>query len=155
MTIVQSHGFNYTAACLQMLCFECRLAYSQMNDVRVCIILTWEYPETIEFNVGQSGVTCAAATIPQAVVASNANKSSVNNNLKMLMLIPKNDAGVPLMKGKKLFDHMSHFEMFNMQQQREKEKTNPNYSVGTQQLPFSSSMCVFLASGSEVGSCEA
>ena len=48
--------------------------------------------------------------MPQAVVVSNANKSSVNNNLKMLMLIPKNDAGVPLMKGEKLFDHMCHFQ---------------------------------------------
>jgi hypothetical protein len=47
MTTVQSHGFNYTAACLQMLCFECLLAYSQMNNVCVCIIVTQEHPETI------------------------------------------------------------------------------------------------------------
>jgi hypothetical protein len=95
ITIVQSHDFNYTAACLLMLRFECRLTYSQMNNVCVCIIMTREYPETIEFNEGESGVACAAGTIPQAVVASNANKSSVNSNLKMLMLIPKNEADVP------------------------------------------------------------
>ncbi len=46
----------------------------------------------------------------QAVVASNTNKSSVNYNLKMLMLIPKNQAGIPLMKREKLFDHMCHFQ---------------------------------------------
>ncbi len=109
VTIVQSHGFNYTAACLQILRVECRLAYSQMNDVRVCIILTREHPKTIEFNVRKSGVACAAGTVPQAVVASNANKSSVNSNLKMLMLIPKNEVGIPCMKGGKLFDNMCHF----------------------------------------------
>jgi hypothetical protein len=57
-----------------------------------------EHPKTIEFNEGESGVACAAGTIPQAVVASNANKPSVNSNLKMLMLIPKNEADAPLMK---------------------------------------------------------
>ena len=109
MTIVESHGFHYTAACLWMLRLKCRLAYSQMNDIRVCVIVTREHPETVEFNVAELGVACSVATTPQAVVASNANKSSVNNNLKMLMLIPKNDAGVPLMKGEKLFDHMCRF----------------------------------------------
>ncbi len=109
MTIVQSHGFNYPAACLHMLCFECHLMYSQMNGVHVCIIMTREHPETIEFNIGELGVACAVGPIAQAVIASNANKSSVNNNLKMLMLIPKNEAGVPLMKGEKLFDHMCCF----------------------------------------------
>jgi hypothetical protein len=83
MTIVQSHGFNYTAACLQMLCCECHLAYSQMNVVCVCIIVTrGEHPKMIEFNVGESGVAFAVGTIPQAVVASNDNESSVNSNLK-------------------------------------------------------------------------
>jgi hypothetical protein len=109
MTIVESHGFHYTAAYLRMLFLECRLAYSQMNDIRVCVIMIREHPEMIELNVAELGVACSVATMPQAVVASNANKSSVNNNLKMLMLIPKNDAGVPLMKGEKLFDHMCHF----------------------------------------------
>ena len=109
MTIVESHGFHYTAACLRMLRLECRLAYSQMNDIRVCVIVTREHPEMVEFNVAELGVACSVATTPQAVVAPNANKSSVNNNLKMLMLFPKNDAGAPLMKGEKLFNHMCCF----------------------------------------------
>jgi hypothetical protein len=109
MTIVESYGFYYTAACLRVLHLECHLAYSQMNNIRVCVIVTQEHSETVEFNVAELGVACFVATTPQAVVASNANKSSVNNILKMLMLIPKNDAGVPLMKGEKIFDHMCHF----------------------------------------------
>ena len=110
MTIVGSHGFHYTAACLQMLCLECRLAYAQMNDIRVCVIVTREHPEMIEFNIPELGLACSVATMPQAVVVSNANKSSVNNNLKMFMLIPKNDAGVPLLKGEKPFIHMCRFQ---------------------------------------------
>jgi hypothetical protein len=80
-----------------------------MNDICVWVIVTREHPETVEFNLAELGVACSVATTPQAVDASNANKSFVNNNLKMLMLIPNNDAGVPLMKGEKLFDHMHHF----------------------------------------------
>ena len=118
MTIVGSHGFHYTAACLRMLHLECRLAYAQMDDIRVCVIVTPEHHETVEFNVPELGIGCTVATMPQAVVASNANKSSVNNNLKMFTLIPKNDAGVPLVKATCVV-----FEMFNMQRQKEEGKT--------------------------------
>ncbi len=38
----------------------------------------------------------------------------------MLMLIPMNDAGIPLMKGEKLFDHMCHF--WNVQHAAAKEE---------------------------------
>ena len=88
---------------------ECRLAFAQMNGICVCVIVTQEHPETVEFNIPELGLACSVTTLPQAVVASNANKSSVNNNLKMFMLIPKNDAGVPLLKGEKLFNHICCF----------------------------------------------
>jgi hypothetical protein len=48
MTIVESHDFHYTAACLRMLRLECRLAYSQKNDICVCVIVTREHPEMVD-----------------------------------------------------------------------------------------------------------
>ncbi len=51
-----------------------------------------KHPETIDFEKATS-VACAM-TIPKAVVASNAKKTSLNKNLNHLMLIPKNESGV-------------------------------------------------------------
>jgi hypothetical protein len=56
--------------------------HTQMNDIHVCVIVTQEHPETVEFNIPELGLACSVATMPQAVVAPNANKSFVNNNLK-------------------------------------------------------------------------
>jgi len=44
MTVVQSHGFHYTAACLSMLRFECRLPYALMNDDRIRVNVSQEHP---------------------------------------------------------------------------------------------------------------
>jgi hypothetical protein len=46
MTVFQSHACKYSAACLKMLHVECKLPYSQMNDVRVCVLVAREHSET-------------------------------------------------------------------------------------------------------------
>ena len=43
---------------------------------------------------------------PQAVVDFYAEKKSVIDNLKHFMLIPKDEAGNPTLKGNALFDHV-------------------------------------------------
>ena len=47
-----------------MLCLEFHLAYAQMNDIRVCVIVTREHPETVEFNIPELGSACSVATMP-------------------------------------------------------------------------------------------
>ena len=39
MTTLQIHACQYTVACPKMLHEECRLLYSQMNDVCVCVLV--------------------------------------------------------------------------------------------------------------------
>ena len=84
MTVVQSHGFHYTAACLSMLRFECRLSYTLMNDIPVCVIVLREHPESLDFEFVAAASAASGAT-PQAVVDIYAEKKSVNDNLKHSM----------------------------------------------------------------------
>jgi hypothetical protein len=64
---------------------------------------------------------------PQAVIESNAGKVSLNDNLFHLMLIPKDDAGNTIIKGKELFDHRCRFR--NMKHTAAKGKGLDNDEV--------------------------
>ena len=113
MTVVQSHGYHYTAVCLEMLRFECRLSYSLMSDVPVCVTVSREHPQSLNFEM--LAATAASASeesdgaTPQAVANIYTEKKSVNDKLTHFMLIPKDDSGNAIMKGNVLFDHMSTY----------------------------------------------
>ena len=77
MTVVQSHGFHYTAPCLSMLRFECRLPYALMNDVRVCVIVSRENPESLDFEFEAAASAASDGATPQAVVNIYAEKMSL------------------------------------------------------------------------------
>jgi hypothetical protein len=108
MTVFQSHASQYTTACLKMLHVECKLPYSQMNDVRVCVLVSREHPESLDFDINQV-LKVADVEAPGAVIESKAGKTSLNDNLYHLMLNPKDDAGNAILKGEALFDHMCRF----------------------------------------------
>lgn len=110
MTVLQSHAFQYTAPCLQMLHNECKLPYSQMNDVRVCVLVSREHPGCLDFDI-KNLITRADVDLPppDEVLESTTGKVSLNDNLYHLMLIPKDDAGNPIITGEQLFDHMCRF----------------------------------------------
>ena len=80
-----------------------------MNDVRVCVIVSREHPESLDFEFVAAASAASDGATPQAVVDIYAEKKSVNDNLKHFMLIPKNEAGNPTLKGNALFDHMCIF----------------------------------------------
>ena len=52
MTIMRSHGGKYTPVCLIALRDECKISLSQLIDIRVCIIIVTEHPETLDFELG-------------------------------------------------------------------------------------------------------
>ena len=39
MTVCETHAYQYSVACITMLHMECKLMYSQVNDVRVCVLV--------------------------------------------------------------------------------------------------------------------
>ncbi len=92
-----------------MLRFECRLPYALMNDVHVCVIVSREHPESSDFRFVAAASVASDGATPQAVVDIHAEKKSVNDNLKHFMLIPKDEAGNPTLKGNALFDHVCMF----------------------------------------------
>mgnify|MGYP006198714063 FL=1 len=49
MTILQNHGGKYTPDCLVALKKECQLSISELTDIRVCIIVATDHPETLDF----------------------------------------------------------------------------------------------------------
>ena len=81
--------------------------YSQMNDVRVCVLVARDHPESLDFNINE--LTVASVAIPQAVSEENARKISLNDNLYHLMRIPRDGEGNPIIVGNDLFDHMCRF----------------------------------------------
>jgi hypothetical protein len=52
MTIMNTHGGKFTTDCLSMLKSQCNLSISQLTDIRVCIIIAREHPETLDFEPG-------------------------------------------------------------------------------------------------------
>jgi hypothetical protein len=49
-TIMGSHGWRFTPDCINQIHLECNLLYSQMNDLRICLLITQEHPETVDYN---------------------------------------------------------------------------------------------------------
>jgi hypothetical protein len=113
MTVLNSHAFKYTPACIRALKEECNLPYSQMNDVRVCVIVSREHPEALDFDSIHNFTLADDNEVPHAVLESNAAKLSLNSNLFQFMLIPKDAEGMPIIKGEELFHHMCRYQ--NMQ----------------------------------------
>jgi len=81
-----------------------------MNDVRVCVIVSREHPQSLDFEMLAHTAASASAesdgATPQSVVDIYAKKKSVNDKLTHFMLIPKDNSGNAIMKGTVLFDHM-------------------------------------------------
>jgi hypothetical protein len=73
MTVFLSHSCQYTIACIKMIHKECKLPYSQMNDVCVCVLVAQEHPESLDFDIEELRVDDVAAP-HQAVAKSNAWK---------------------------------------------------------------------------------
>ena len=48
MTVLESHGFQYTATSLQQLHIECRIPYAQMNYILVSVLIARQHPETLD-----------------------------------------------------------------------------------------------------------
>ncbi len=115
MTIIQSHASKYTPSCLKALREECNLPLSQMNDVRVCALVSQEHPESLDFDILDRDFV-----VPKDIDRVMPKGVSLVANLYHLTLIPKDDDGNPIITGVDLFDHMCHF--CNMKHAAEKCK---------------------------------
>ena len=110
MTVFETHSFQYSVSCITTLNVECNLMYSQMNDVRVCVLVARDHPESLDFNINELTV---ASVAPQAVSRQPSARKMRGRyhsmNLYHLMRIPRDDAGNPIIVGNELLDHMCRF----------------------------------------------
>ena len=108
MTIMRSHGGKYTPECLIALRDECKLSLSQLADIRVCIIIATEHPETLDFEPGdcQNDNTANKASTAAIEDARNEVDVDLNAGLDFYQLHPKHSDGKAKYNGEKLLEHM-------------------------------------------------
>jgi hypothetical protein len=108
MTVFQVNPSKYPPSCLRTLREECNLPLSQMNDVHVCVLVSQEHPKSLDFDVHDLRIKDVEAPPDLNLYATK--QVSLVENLNHLILLPKDAAGNPLIKGMDLFDHMCRFQ---------------------------------------------
>ena len=76
-----------------------------MVDLRVCIIIAREHPETIEFAVSYDAAESDKAKIT-TVEDAKAEKVTLDGGLDDFQLIPRDASGNPKLSGEELLNHM-------------------------------------------------
>ena len=112
MTIMSTNQFKYTATALQQLHKECTIAYGQMNDLRVCVIIAQEHPESLAFEPTLMSEEDVSNDI-QAVADARDGVASLDSGLDMFQLHPKDEDGKAKLSGNELFDHIIKFRNRN------------------------------------------
>ena len=103
MTVLQSHGFQYTADSLQQLHVECSMPYSQLSDLRICVVVARQHPETLDMTLTKTDTPGQDVKTVQDARAAAAKQS---DGLDIFQLHPKDADGKPKFKGLKLLDHV-------------------------------------------------
>ena len=103
MTILQSNNFQYTAETLRRLNIECNLPFSQLSDIRVCVIIARQHPGTLDMSVSKVKET---GERPEDVQEAMTGAAKQSDGLDDFQLVPKDARGNPKLKGIELLDHM-------------------------------------------------
>ena len=123
MTVIQSHGGSYTPGCLNQLHSECNIPYSHMNDLRVCVKVAMEHPETLDFECssledltrfGSDDATAACNNVDNSIIQeARKNVTKQNDGLDIFQLVPKTAEGNSKLSGIDLFNHMITYRNVN------------------------------------------
>ena len=102
--IFTQHQKSYSPACLRQLHKDCKLPYSNMGDIRVCLVLAEEHPEMLDMQLPSK------ESLPMAAIANleDARKAvaPLNSDLSSFQLKPRGANGELKLKGEALFAHM-------------------------------------------------
>ena len=120
MTILNSHGGKYTSQCLRALKTECKLNLNQLTEIRVCMIIAKEHPETLDMDLddiqNESGANEStnnnpdmySSSDPQVATMEEARTEDQNLNkcLDYYQLNPKDSSGKQKFSGEALLNHL-------------------------------------------------
>ena len=102
MTVLKSHDFQYTAASLQQLHAECKIPYTQMNDVRVCVLIARQHPETLDMLPKKKDQVPKVSAVEEAKAAAAKQSDGMDD----FQLVSKDAEGKPKLPGNDLLMHM-------------------------------------------------
>ena len=108
MTVMETNHFNYTANTLQQLHVECSIEYAKMNDLRVCVSVAREHPESLAFQAAsvRDKTQEDVSNDNQVVADVRASIAKLDDGLDLYQLKPKDSIGNLKLSGLDLFDHM-------------------------------------------------
>ena len=112
MTVMSTNQFKHTATTLQQLHQECKIAYCQMNDIRVCVIIAQEHPESLAFEPTLMSEEEVSSDV-QAVAEARDGVGKLDSGLDVFQLHPKDVDGKAKLSGENLFDHVCKFRNLN------------------------------------------
>ena len=93
MTVLERHSCEYTVDCIKQLFTECHILYTHMNNIRVCAIVSWEHPETLDFDpLATNGIACHNQPIEEAKSAREATLR-IDAGLDIFQLVPRDENG--------------------------------------------------------------
>ena len=107
--IVTKYGENsFDLACVDEIHETLKIPFSDMDNLRVCVYIGKEHPETLDYDVGQPNWE---AINREKVwdLDDDDPKLDINRDLSYFQRIPTNSDGVILLHGDKLFEHMIRY----------------------------------------------
>jgi hypothetical protein len=134
--VVRSHESEFSVACLQQLHTTCSVPYSDMQKLRVCYVVSEEFPDTV-----QNGFPTVEPVISGEAQAEQHRLSELYSNRSTDGLI-NFQLKPPGMQGLELLDHMTLYAKRRLQTG---EKLQPSSSLDVfmtsdQQLLFNPSV---------------
>ena len=116
MTIMQLFSYSWSAECITRIVEECAVTIGQMQDLRTCIIVAKDHPETLEYNLNtllaekvRDDEEAARSAEPEELKNARSSAVSINLGLDNFQLIPKDSMGNSKYTGEKLFEHMCKY----------------------------------------------
>ena len=108
MAVLERHPREYTVDCIKQLFTECHIPYNHMNNLRVCAIVSWEHPETLDLDPpATNGIVYRNQPIDE-VEAARETTSRIDAGLDIFQVIPKDENGDSKYSGEALLEHMVH-----------------------------------------------
>ena len=106
MAVLERHSREYTVDCIKQLFTECHIPYNHMINLRVCAIVSWEHPETLDLDPpGTNGIAYNNQPIEE-IEAARETTLRIDTGLDIFQLVPKDENGDSKYSGDALLEHM-------------------------------------------------
>lgn len=111
--VVAKHEDSYCVGCLRELHTTCSIPYAQMNDVRVCIVVAREFPDTLKFGapgkIAPEEMHTSEESAPEESAREEVEVEDIKTGLDTFQIIPKHADGSRKFTGDNALGHVVAF----------------------------------------------